>query len=113
MMTLIFTASHIPGNQFPPPSFPNMDKVVHLLIYGVLGLSFLYWFSAKKAFPDRWHLLSTILFCLLYGASDELHQYFIPFRNASLADLVADGCGSVLAVWGWRWWRTPLQGEGF
>lgn len=35
----------------------------------------------------------------LYGISDELHQYYVPYRNADLMDVLADMFGSVCGVY--------------
>ena len=39
------------------------------------------------------HLLAS-----LYGVSDEVHQAFVPFRNSSWLDWLADTVGAVLGV---------------
>ena len=105
----IFYQSHQPGNSFSLPDIVNIDKVVHSLVYAALGLAFLF------ALPPQWRHRQPILagcaavfFCLLYGATDEFHQSFIPGRFASGADLVADTGGGLLAAigdWRWRQWR--------
>ena len=41
----------------------------------------------------------SILCSSLYGISDELHQHFVPFRNADLMDALADIIGSVWGVY--------------
>jgi VanZ family protein len=38
----------------------------------------------------------------LYGVTDEWHQTFTPGRDAGLADVVKNLCGSVLGAWGFR-----------
>jgi VanZ family protein len=40
----------------------------------------------------------SVLIASLYGASDELHQYFVPGRSAEVADWVADTLGALVAV---------------
>ncbi len=40
----------------------------------------------------------SVLFCSLYGLSDEWHQSFVPGRDASLGDWLADTIGAVLAA---------------
>ena len=109
MMGLIFYLSHLPGNSVQLPHFRQSDKVAHAMAYCALGLSFLY------ALPSRWHArslvlvgFSILLFCGFYGLTDEFHQSFVPGRDVSGGDVMADVFGGVVA-WalyaGWRWWR--------
>lgn len=35
----------------------------------------------------------SVLFCLLYAVSDEVHQMFVPNRDASKFDFIADAFG--------------------
>ena len=95
----IFYLSHQPGDSLPMPDIVNFDKLLHCLVYAVLGLTFLF------ALPPSWRRrrpvlagCATVLFCLGYGITDEVHQSFIPGRFSSLADLGADTLGGVLAV---------------
>ena len=51
------------------------------------------------------HVALTICFGAIYGASDELHQYFNPPRNVEVADVMADTIGAgaaaaALHAWG-------------
>jgi VanZ family protein len=64
--------------------------VAHLGLYGVLGGT-LAWGrdAARRRVP---HVL-LVLIGLLYGASDEWHQSFVPGRTPSAGDLAADGIG--------------------
>jgi VanZ family protein len=43
-------------------------------------------------------ILSVVL-SSLYGVSDEIHQYFVPFREADLLDVLADTLGGILGVY--------------
>ncbi|HHH41229.1 MAG TPA: VanZ family protein, partial [Chloroflexi bacterium] len=45
----------------------------------------------------RLRLLSLAL-ALLYAASDEYHQTFVPGRNGQWPDVVVDGIGGVIAI---------------
>jgi len=109
MMGLIFYLSHLSGNSVQLPHFRHSDKFAHAMAYCMLGLSFLY------ALPRRWHSrplmlagISVVIFCFLYGVSDEFHQSFVPGREVSGDDVMADVLGGGMA-WvlyaGWRWWR--------
>lgn len=69
----------------------------HFGEYLVLGLcvaSFIgtYDLSRKK------HYLYTILFCVLYAISDEIHQYFVPGRSFQITDILVDTAGSVAGL---------------
>jgi VanZ family protein len=41
----------------------------------------------------------SILLTGLYGASDELHQYFVPFRSADVWDILFDLLGGIFGVY--------------
>ena len=40
----------------------------------------------------------SIIFSIIYAATDEIHQYFVPGRACQLSDLTVDTCGIVFAV---------------
>ena len=73
---------------------------LHLIEYGVLGL-LLSWAFVNSGIEKRL-LLYVFLAGLLYGATDELHQYFVPERTSCLVDLTADGLGSLLGALSFR-----------
>ena len=99
VMATLFVLSHQPGDTLPLPAVVNLDKLLHLLAYTTLGLSFL------LALPPDWRTrrpraaaVATVLFCLAYGLSDEFHQRFVPGRFSGVDDLVFDTLGGILAV---------------
>lgn len=90
----------------PGPSLPISDKVLHLAAYLVLGTT-LAW-AGRKLGGARVHsifLLTGVLFAL----SDEWHQSFVPGRDPSAGDLVADGIGLVLGYALARWFLSKDQ----
>lgn len=94
-MALIFflsSRSDIPA----PELFWQQDKAAHLLVYGVLGLLLAFSLAPPAVATWRRVLLITVLVAI-YGVTDELHQYFIPGREASIWDVLADGIGGLLA----------------
>ena len=38
------------------------------------------------------------LICLLYAASDEFHQTFIPGRGGQVKDVIIDSCGALVGI---------------
>lgn len=75
--------------------FPGADKLAHAVVYGALALL---WRRALRL--ERSPLADTfaIAAASVYGASDEIHQYFVPFRSFQLSDWLADTAGAWAAV---------------
>ena len=95
------------------PAWPGTDKVLHFAAYALLGVLFFraYQTTALNRNPARLAAAS-ILSTALYGLSDEIHQSFVPWRNADSLDLAADILGAVMGVHFWRCWingRRPLE----
>jgi VanZ like protein len=78
--------------------FPNADKVVHVMEYGILGALLARAFRATLgvAVPIQTSLVAVSV-GLTVGATDELVQAFVPNRMSSLNDLLADGTGLLIA----------------
>lgn len=96
-MALIFAVSSVrlPGLQLPR----GWDKGIHFVEYAVLGL--LVRFAVARTAPG-WRAPAAGLLAwamaAAYGATDELHQAFVPGRVASVYDWLADTLGAGLAV---------------
>lgn len=76
----------------------HIDKFGHIGLYFVFGflLFFTFHYSKKKILQKN-AVLFAILTGLTYGLLDEIHQYFVPGRTASIMDLLADLIGLTLA----------------
>lgn len=56
-------------------------------------------------FSLRYGLVAiTFLFIVLYGLSDEIHQYFVPGRSSSVFDLLVDSAGGLFAALFMDWY---------
>jgi VanZ family protein len=102
-MAAIFFASDGPGPALPPVE--HADKVLHAAEYGGLaGLAA--WALARgrlRTITARMALTAWAV-AAVYGASDELHQYFVPGRQSDWRDLAADAIGAAAvagALWAW------------
>lgn len=91
---LVFYLSSRPDPlPFPVSAFPGEDKVLHALAYAVLG-ALLALAAAGPRFPGRRAVLLGAALASLYGVTDELHQSFVPGRDTSAGDWVADTLGA-------------------
>jgi VanZ family protein len=110
-MALIFFFSSQP--QLPSPPDPWADlifkKGAHFTVYAVLAVLFR---RALREGRGIW-ALSWVL-AVLYAASDEWHQSFVPGRHPQLTDVLIDACGAVtglLILW-WRQRRAQAAANG-
>jgi VanZ family protein len=92
------------------PTFTFADKILHFGAYGLLGILF---FRAYETLPLKANKTLLILMSIgsatLYGLSDEIHQYFVPFREADIMDVVANTIGSICAVYFYHLWKTQKK----
>ena len=96
---LIYIQSSYPSPE-TIPDLPYLDKLLHFAAYAILGVLFFRAFR-KQRFKDniRLAMILSMLLSTLYGLSDELHQSYVPYRNADLMDALADMLGSVGGVY--------------
>lgn len=95
-MTLIFLLSAQPS--LPAPRlFPGADLVAHAVFYAVLGV-----LLARSLAPPRvvtWRrAMLVVALVTAYGVTDEAHQHFVPGRDPSALDILADALGGFLAA---------------
>lgn len=93
----IFWLSHQPV--LPAP--PGNDKLAHFVAFGTFAT-----LVARGAwFDTRWSnglvYAAAALIGVMYGISDEVHQTFVPGRDASVADVVADALGALVGPGAW------------
>ena len=55
-------------------------------------------FTVIAKYKPPYNALYTIIFCMLYAATDEFHQLFVPGRGAQVRDVVIDTCGSLIGT---------------
>jgi len=89
---LIFILSSLPSLKSPDLGVAFQDKIYHVLEYAVLG-SLLQRGSeiSGQRSAKRFLLISLIGVC--YGASDEIHQRFVPGRQCEFLDFLSDSAG--------------------
>jgi len=95
-LALIFALSSL-QNPLPPLTSRVSDKVLHGVEYGGLGLLLGLALRGSGLRAGRAAALALLL-ASLYGASDEIHQGFVPNRSCDLRDWVADTGGAALGA---------------
>jgi VanZ family protein len=98
-MVLVFVLSHTSRPLTPEILSSISDKILHAAEYIPLGFLWARFFrgSARRRLILGWAAAA------LFGVSDELHQAFVPARDASLLDWAADVFGSLLGAWAAAW----------
>jgi VanZ family protein/UDP-2,3-diacylglucosamine pyrophosphatase LpxH len=87
--------SHLPmGVSLPHP----LDKVVHASVYAVFAYLMDWALQAPGTLPTYRRHGWVFLLGLAYGISDEIHQAFVPLRDASVGDVLADAFGLLVGL---------------
>lgn len=101
-MAGIFSFSNMAGSPYwyePSFSYILERKSAHVIEYATLTLLSVQFFSllfARERLGRILWLAWAWTFC--YAATDELHQYFTPFRGSKITDIGIDLCGGLLIV---------------
>jgi VanZ family protein len=96
-MALVFYASSF--SELPALATRVSDKLEHALAYAGLGVLLVRALSGglRRPVAARAAVVAVAL-AALYGASDELHQHFVPHRTMDAYDLLADTTGAAAAA---------------
>ena len=84
-------------------------KLAHMTEFGILAM-LVYWGLGQRMeekirtwFPVHTRYVSAWIFTVIYAATDEIHQLFVPDRSGNGFDVCVDATGALLAlvvVWG-------------
>ncbi|HSQ50318.1 MAG TPA: VanZ family protein [Nitrospiraceae bacterium] len=97
-----------PEKQLPSFLFEDVsDKVLHAVEYAVLGgLCYRAFRWATGSVVSRQAVVLAIITASVYGITDEAHQFFVPFRESSWQDWLADTIGAAIGALSWRFIRS-------
>ena len=101
---LILVAILMPASGVPSVGIPNIDKLVHLGMFGTLALCYYgeYVFRYKKLpkFLGAWIVME------IYALSTEIMQLFVQGRSCDVIDWIADSIGILGAIYVFRFVYT-------
>jgi len=75
-----------------------VKESMHLIEFAILYLLLVMAAFTTGTFTKTLSILFAVISCL-YGAVDEIHQYFVPYRSATWIDLVKDVIGVLTAYY--------------
>lgn len=107
--TIFFlSAQSHPDEQLPSLVFEEIsDKVLHAVEYGILSvLCYRAFRWAAGPAIARQAVVLAIMMASVYGITDEVHQAFVPLRESSWLDWLADTIGAGIATMSWRFIRS-------
>lgn len=103
LIALSWYLSSQPGIDLPANLFRHQDKLLHIGFFSLLGF-LLAGALQRDALDTRWTVaLAATALAGLYGVIDELHQGFVPGRDVSVLDALADVTGGLLGALSMRW----------
>jgi VanZ family protein len=107
MIFYMSSQSH-PEEQLPSFLLKDVsDKVLHAVEYAglaVLCYRAFRWAAAPSVGQQA--LVLAIVTASIYGITDEVHQFFVPFRESSALDWLADTAGATVGALSWRFIKS-------
>lgn len=82
------------------------DKLQHCVAYAAGGAAFAHAVGGRGRGP--W---TAVALGVLYGASDEIHQFFVPGRSSDVRDWLADALGVLAGVFIYRTFLSWREGR--
>ena len=98
-VVVVFALPNILSLSGSGPDVPSrFDKPIHFVEYLALAL-LLHWGLVRQAEHERLLTFCAVVFAgLAIGALDEFTQYFIPRRDSSIMDWLADAGGTLVGT---------------
>lgn len=96
---MIWKVSSMPSNTYVKFGFSFDDFIresLHLIEFGLLFYFLLSAFWSLGKTSSKMEIVAIII-AITYGFIDELHQSYIPYRTASILDLIKDSTGVLVS----------------
>lgn len=93
---LILVAILMPGSDVPSVGIPNIDKLIHMGMFGTLSLCYYgEYISLYKRLPK---FLTPWICMEVYALLTEVMQLFVQGRSCDVIDFIADSIGILLVI---------------
>ncbi len=103
---LIIFVSSLPHPPVPRTDWINIDKLYHFIEYSILGILVLRAFiNSGRGILANYAVLWAIFVTMVFAATDEIHQAFVPNRSASIADWIFDILGATIGAFAMYLWN--------
>ena len=75
----------------------SIRKAAHMTEFGILSVLIYIWLE-KRQLKEIYRACLAVFLAMLYAASDELHQLFVPGRAGMIRDVLIDSAGALFGV---------------
>ena len=90
----ILIAILMPGSDVPSVGIPNIDKVIHFGMFGMLTLCFLIEYHRLYLKLPKWYV--GMIGPIIFGGLTEIMQLYVPGRSCDIKYLLCDSLGVVI-----------------
>lgn len=87
--------------------FTPVRKMAHYIIYLILGLLILN-FIKEFDLSLKEMIIASLLICIMYAVSDEIHQIYVDGRAGRVIDVFIDTLGSITGIYGYYFFRKSI-----
>ncbi|WP_345893218.1 VanZ family protein [Ferdinandcohnia quinoae] len=94
-MAFVWILSSLPSDAIVNTSFSwdhTFKESLHLIEFAILYGLWVLFFCVDRKLTHKTSILAAVL-AICYGFVDEAHQYFVPYRSATVIDLIKDTIG--------------------
>ncbi len=103
----------VPDSGIETVEFNNyVRKYAHFFAYLILGVLLMNAFSRRQNSRLLADIKASLLVCVIYAVSDEIHQMFVPGRGAMVTDVLIDTAGAMLGILIYALIRTMIIKAG-
>jgi VanZ family protein len=108
LLIFLLSSSHISVDL----DIGHLDKVGHFLEFGLMGFLLAIGFFNALSVSSSTKFVLTLGSGLILAILDEFHQWFVPFRNSDLKDILADAAGLILGILVFRYLAGRKKPDG-